>query len=238
MRITKNAYAVLGLAHEYGVNAGFVETKKHIVAIDSGFTYLSAQTIIAYIKAVAQNKPIKFLILTEYHSDHVFGSGLFKERGAKIIGHEKLKNYLNEAYVRQMIEKKEKDQPKLKGFGSTFFGPIKLSSLDITITKDTDFNIDGEKFKIILTPGHTDSNICVYLPRSKVLFAGDAIYSGYPLTTRFGNQTMWEKWIKSIKKIEELDVAFLVPGHGPICNKSQMKKEFKRHIEFLSKMIR
>ncbi|MCL0056501.1 MBL fold metallo-hydrolase [Dehalococcoidia bacterium] len=88
MRLADNVYAVLDLAHPIGVNAGFV------VTIDTGWTHSSALTILGFIETAAPGKPIKWVILTEYHSDHIFGAYVFKARGAQIIAHRHTKEFL------------------------------------------------------------------------------------------------------------------------------------------------
>ena len=96
MKICGNIYAVLGLHHPLGVNSGFVVTDEGVVVIDASWTYYSALTILGYIKAIAKDKPIKYLIWTEHHSDHIFGSIVFVREGAKVIAHKNAYEHLRE----------------------------------------------------------------------------------------------------------------------------------------------
>jgi len=84
------------------------------------------------------------------------------------------------------------------------------------IEGDTILNIDGEETQPLCTPRHVLSGISVYHPASKVLFAGDAVYSGMSLTTRFGGPKEWHEWIESLKKLSTLKISAIVPGHGPL----------------------
>jgi len=96
VKICDYAYTVLGLHHPWDVNAGFIVTDKGIIVVDADWTYYSALTILRYIKAIASNKPIKYLVWTEHHSDHIFGSIVFIREGAKIIAHRNAYEHLKE----------------------------------------------------------------------------------------------------------------------------------------------
>lgn len=234
MRLKENIFTITGLMHPLGVNVGFIVTKNNVIAIDSSWYDVSARFIINYIREITNN-PIKYLILTERHSDHIFGMKYFKDVGAKIISHKNTKKFLkkNKNYPKKMIDSLvERGQFDYK-HAKIIFGKIKLCDVDQTINKDTILNIDGQKIVLLATPGHTDSNLCVYVPKSKVLFASDTVYSEFNPTTKFGNIELWKKWIKSLEKIEKLDIDVLIPGHGRILKGRQIKKEIKRHKKYL-----
>ncbi|MCL0093066.1 MBL fold metallo-hydrolase [Dehalococcoidia bacterium] len=225
MRLADNVYALLDLAHPIGVNAGFVVTDEGVVIIDTGWTHSSALTILGSIEAAAPGKPIKWVILTEHHSDHIFGASVFKARGAQIIAHRLAKEFLESKgkdYVEQMIKlfnKHWQTMPQGYDFGRTFFQKVELVLPDRTIDETTDLHVGGEELRLIPTSGHLLDCISVYLPRTKILFAGDTIYSGYSPTTRFGDASQWREWIKSLEGLKELEIDVIVPGHGPLCDK-------------------
>jgi cyclase len=110
---------------------------------------------------------------------------------------------------------------------------VELMLPDRTIGEPTDLAVGGELLKLIPTPGHLADCVSVYLPQKKILFAGDTIYSGYPPTTRFGDERLWREWITSLERLKQLEVETIVPGHGPLCGKS----EIDRNIEYLAKLL-
>lgn len=237
MKIAGNVFVVLGLTHPYGVNAGFVTTEDGIVVIDSSYTYLSALTIKGYAEVSGKNKKFKYLILTEHHSDHIFGAKVFKNAGAEIIAHKKVKEFLEEKgrdYVEKMIEYHNKSWKKIEGYdlGRSLLCNVQFVLPDMTIEEEKTLFVGDEEIRLIPTPGHLLDCICVYLPKSKILFAGDTVYSGYPPTTRFGNKELWRKWIKSLKRLEKLEIEFIVPGHGRLCGNEEIEKN-KRCLEEL-----
>jgi glyoxylase-like metal-dependent hydrolase (beta-lactamase superfamily II) len=98
---------------------------------------------------------------------------------------------------------------------------------------DIDMQIDDDKLALLCTPGHVPSEISMYHPASRTLFAGDAIYGGMALTTRFGGAKDWKVWIESLKKLDELEIERIVPGHGSICG----KEEIQRNIAYLENLL-
>ena len=233
MQLAENIYAVLDLAHPIGVNAGFVVTKEGVVAIDAGLTHSSALTILGYIQAAAPGSLIRYLILTEHHSDHIFGAHVFKARGAEIIAHKLTRQYLQSAGD-DYVEARALEVPGGPDSGRTFYRNVELVLPDTTVGEVTDLLVGGELLKLIPTPGHLSDCISVYLPRSRILFAGDTIYSGYQPTTRFGDEQLWRQWIASLEHLKQLDIETIVPGHGPLCNKS----EIGRNMEYLVGLLR
>jgi len=242
MRVAQNVYAVLDMFHPiYGVNAGFIVTKRHIVYVDAGWTIPSAQTILGYSLAVAPNNKPKYLIFTDYHPDHISGMKPFKEAGVKTIGHVNLDHYLREPvmqnwrefvtdlYNRWFSELYSEDE----SLRELLFGDVELSPLDQTIDKDTIIKVDDEEIHVLNTPGHWKACLSVYLPSSRVLFAGDTIFSGFEPATRFGDKDLWQQWINSLGKLRRLNIRCIIPGHGRLCD----TKEISRHITYLKELI-
>ena len=241
MKLTNNCYAVLGLGYSppWVVNAGFIiETEKTLI-IDTGGSYLSAQTIYGYAKNV---KPENELIVvnTEKHFDHIGGNSFFNENGIKIFGHRlnqrSKEEFQNEiSYFNQIIDNKKRKEAHEE---ETFFKNTKIVNVDIFVN-------DGDKIllgrnseaEIIFTPGHTESNISVYYEKDKVLYCGDLIVNGYIPNLEASNSDGWKQWIESINKISHLDIEFLVPGHGYIITKEYLETNLKRIKTILSKAI-
>jgi transposase len=82
---------------------------------------------------------------------------------------------------------------------------------DRTIDEATEICVGGEEIRLLPTPGNLKDCISVYLPRTKILFAGDTIYSSYSPTTRFGNERLWREWIQSLERLKEFEIEVIVP---------------------------
>jgi glyoxylase-like metal-dependent hydrolase (beta-lactamase superfamily II) len=240
-----NVYGVTGLFHPFGsVNAGFIITSNSIIHIDAGTTIADGNYLLAQSSKKAKEKKNLFLILTHHHSDHIFGMRVFKDAGARIIAHDNVRKFLSHRtlplfqtvmstykpfIIRFMVRKgsytKEKAEQTL--------GDVRLYLPDEVFTVDKHLQIDEEELLLLYTPGHTPSEISVYHSKSKTLFAGDTIYEGMSLTTKFGGPKEWRLWIQSLERLNQLDIAKIVPGHGKICDKD----EIQRNISYLENLL-
>ncbi len=170
-----------------------------------------------------------YLILTHNHSDHVFGMRVMKERGAKVIAHRMVRFWfkrLNGERYKEILRKRQGWSPEK---ADEIFGEVILSEPDEVVDRDAVFKIDGDEIHVLVTPGHVPSELSVYHPKSKTLFAGDTIYEGSPLTTRFGGPNQWRQWISQLDRLKKLEINTVIPGHGKLC----AKEEIDRNINYL-----
>jgi len=245
-RLSSNVYGVTGLFHlsNVGVNAGFVLTKNSIIHIDAGMTVADGNYRLTQSRKKAKNKENLFLILTHHHSDHTFGTRVFKEAGAKIIAHKNVRSFLSfrtpplfrtvlKTYKPFIVKRMVKDYSYTKEKAEQTLGDVKLFLPDENFKEDMNLQIDDDELLLLYTPGHVPSEISVYHAESKTLFAGDTVYEEMPLTTRFGGPKEWKLWIQNLEKLDELDIESIVPGHGRICG----KKEIQRNIDYLENLL-
>jgi cyclase len=244
--LNNDAYAVTDLFHPSGkgVNAGFLLTSKVIIHIDAGMTVADGNQLLAYSRGKATTQNRLLLILTHHHSDHIFGMRPIKEAGARIIAHKNVDDFLSfrtpplfrsalSTYKPFIIKSLIKTYSYTKQKAEQTLENVRLFFPDEFFKEDIDMQVDDDKLALLCTPGHVPSEISVYHARSKTLFAGDAIYEGMPLTTRFGGPKEWKLWIESLKKLDELEIEKIVPGHGKICGKT----EIKRNMEYLENLL-
>lgn len=97
----------------------------------------------------------------------------------------------------------------------------------ITFSDKLSLYVGEHIFELIYLPAHTQSNIGVYILREKVFFSGD----------NFTNKTQPSladsvplDWVKSLRKIEALDIDVVVPGHGEVCDKGEIR-QFRLFIQ-------
>lgn len=235
--IAKNVLAVTGLYHSaegrFYVNAGIIFTDKSIIFTDTGMSIASGEFLWKIARKKMKGDENLNLILTHHHSDHVFGMHVLKEKGAKVIAHETVrywfKRFTGERYKKFLAERQGWSPEK----ADEIFGKVVLTAPDKVVDQDTVLNIDGEEIHVLVTPGHVPSELSVYHPRSKTLFAGDTIYEGSRLTTRFGGPAEWKLWISQLERLKKLDIKIIVPGHGKLCS----KEEIDRNIAFLREEV-
>lgn len=237
-KLTETVYAITDLYHSAGklagVSAGIIFTSNSVIFIDSGMTIASGEFLWETARKKMKGKEKLYLILTHHHSDHVFGMRAMQEKGAKVIAHKVVKasfiEFDGKRYKRFLVERAGWSIEK----GDMIFGDVILSEPDQLIEQDTILNFDSEEIHLVLTPGHTTDSISVYHPKSKTLFAGDTIYEGMRLTTRFGGPEEWKLWISHLERLKQLEIDTIVPGHGKLCS----VKEIDRNIAYLKELLK
>ncbi|MCL0063792.1 MBL fold metallo-hydrolase [Dehalococcoidia bacterium] len=234
-KITENVYAITNLYHTsegFGTNAGIIFTSLAVVFIDSSMTIASGEFLWQTASERLTGQEDLYLILTHHHSDHVFGMRVLKEKGVKVIAHSGVREFLENddgRYKRFIVEKCGWDQQK----GDELLGDVLLSLPDQLIEEDTVLRLDNDEIHLLVTPGHVPSELSVYHPASRTLFAGDTIYEGTPPTTRFGGPEEWRVWISQLERLKRLEIDVICPGHGNLCS----KQEIDRNIAHLRGLL-
>jgi glyoxylase-like metal-dependent hydrolase (beta-lactamase superfamily II) len=241
MKISESCYAVAGLAcvPPWSVNAGFITGSEKTLIIDTGNNLLAAQTIYGYATtARLQNKLI--VINTEQHIDHISGNAFFKDKGIEIYGHYKIKR--DEADLEANVAEYNACIPNIvrreHNEGQIFFGNNRIVNPDKPLFEETKLALGNFEAQIFFTPGHTPSNISVYLPDEKVLFCGDCLVTDYLPNLEGGARQDWQIWLDSIGKIEDLSPRVIVPGHGEVLQGDKLEAEVKRTRTILQEAIR
>lgn len=242
MKLSNKCYCLTGLTHAnlFSVNAGFIIGETETIIIDSGFNNEAAQTIFGYATAAKPDNKISHLINLESHYDHILGNSFFKSKNVKILAHENnlgidketLTKYINECNEEISIERRRNNKE-----ANIYFDGVTAAKPDIRINKNLELKFDGMSINIYIAKGHTNTNLIVYEPNDKVLYAADTIYSKFLPTLAFGNKSLWLEWLNSLSLIESLNPKILVPGHGPILYEKDIYSEIKRHREIILKRI-
>jgi glyoxylase-like metal-dependent hydrolase (beta-lactamase superfamily II) len=213
--IAPGVFVVTKLVHFFakiGVNAGIIQTSESIIFIDSGMSAYSGEYLWNFAKEKMSGNEELYLILTHKDTDHCFGMNEIKKHGATVISHEHTAEILHAERDLSMnaIAKRARKQY----YPDDVLGDVVLSRPEQTIIRDTVLNL-GEEIQILSIPGHTPGDIAVYHPRSKVLFAGDAILEGMDPYVRPDSINI-KTWIKNLERLRELDIEWILPGHGAL----------------------
>ncbi|MFX1486599.1 MAG: MBL fold metallo-hydrolase [Promethearchaeota archaeon] len=215
-RISERVYA--NTEGETGGNVGVIILEDSLAAVDAQFPASGAR-FRSSITSISK-KPISHLLLTHCHPDHVFGNQAFED--CEIVAHRLLKERMEENLktiwtpnnLERMIEEMKRNAPERVWL---------LKDLRIVLptkTFDDCYKLDG--VEIIHTGGHTAGSSIVYVEEDRILFAGDIIFAkSFPWA---GDPTSDpDAWIRAFKAILNMDAERIIPGHGPICDKAEVK---------------
>jgi len=212
--VAPKVYAYIQAFGELGVsNAGLLLDKEGAMAVDALMVPSMTRRFLAAIKKVT-TKPVTRLVNTHHHIDHSGGNFLFRE--AEIVSH----IYCREEIMRTGVPV-DFFQKRIPRF-AVEFPKLKLAVPEVTFEDRLVFHQAGREVELRhLGPAHTFGDAFVCLPKDKVLFAGDlAFYYVTPLAFQgdVGN------WIKVADRILKMDIETIVPGHGPIGGKKELRE--------------
>jgi len=225
IKITDDVYHAIGFALG---SVQMIITDEGLVIIDTTESKESAGEILNEFRKITK-KPIKYIIYTHAHFDHVLGSSVFKENKTKVITvqaavHElensfgEMADFYNRCRQIQFGEMAE-EYVRKRPVKSPVRLPGRLDRNDIAwpdITFETEyaFTLGEKKFQLYHTIGETRGHLMVWLPQKKVLFCGDLYYKSFPnLSSPMLEPRPVKGWYESLDRMAELKAEFLVPGH-------------------------
>lgn len=216
-RVTNNVYTNTKIR---GCNPSIVFTKEGSVFID---TAQWITTLLEMKEFALQRGPIRYVINTEPHIDHIFGNHWFAGV-CPVIGHERLNEMFWKVADWDDCYDYSLDVIKRQDAGALHLMPSKeeyiVNRPQITFSENMSFKLGEHTFNLYYTPGHSPSQICVHVPEEKVAFVGDTVFSGCQTWLHSADIDLL---LKSLKFIGTLDADYIVPGHGPVVGKDYLK---------------
>jgi cyclase len=209
LKIEKVAGSVYMLTGSGG-NIAFSIGDDGVLMIDDQYLPLASR-IRETLKTVT-DKPIRFVLNTHYHGDHTGGNEDFG-KDATVISHDNVRKWLKSG------------QPN----GPAKHEAAKPEALPvITFDNSLSVHINGEHIKALyFAAGHTDGDSIIFFPEANVVHMGDdfVTYPGMPFVDADAGgsvQGMIENAEKAMASVPD-DVK-VIPGHGPLCTKADVKK--------------
>ena len=189
-------------------NAGFVVTDDGVVVVDALGSPALAQELLAEIKRVTP-QPVRYVIVTHYHADHIYGLQTFKAAGATVLAHVQGREYLNSETARQRLEASRVD------LAPWINASTHLLAADRWLDQSqTDLKVGSYDFQIShVGPAHTPEDLVVFVPQLGVLFSGDLFFQG---RIPFVGQADSRSWIASLTRLIKYQPKLVIPGHGPV----------------------
>ena len=189
--------------YDFG-NLAFIVGRNAVVAIDAGTTDSSAREAVAALRTVSR-APIKYLILTHGHWDHVGGIAAVREPGTTVIA---------QANFAAELARSREYRPPFRNFFGTDDKTLDVKP-DRLIAAPETLSVAGLELALIPgKSGETDDALYVHDVRHDILFVGDAFmpYNGAP----FVAEGSAEGYLGAIAQVLELHPRRLVHGHSPL----------------------
>lgn len=199
-------------------NAGFIVGREAVAVVDTGGSARVGARLHAAIRAVTP-LPIRYVINTHMHPDHVFGNAAFEADAPAFVAHHKMGRGLAARAERYLAVNKD-------ALGEEAFAGTKIVLPTLAITDATPLDLGGRT--IVLEPqktAHTDNDLIVRDSQTGTVFLGDLLFSEH-VPTLDGSILGWQAVLKALA---EAPAERVVPGHGPASMDWPVASEPIRH---------
>ncbi len=190
--------------------AMFVVTSEGVIATDP-IGYGRPQAVTAYLDEIKKvtSQPVRYVIYSHHHFDHIAGGKSFKDAGATFIAHRRAKERLEQLQdPHTVIPDEVVDKERTIKLGGTV---LELTYLGLN---------------------HSDSTLVMRLPKERIIFTVDWLPVG-SLPGRGMIDSYPLEWEESIKKILAMDWDRLIPGHPGAGGRLGTKKDVENLLAFL-----
>jgi len=207
-------------------NCGIIMTQEGVVMIDSCHNPPDSHRVLAAIKKLT-DKPVRFLIDTETHSDHTFGHYVFSPP-AIVINHKGAGEGMQKAYNPKRVEILKAQSPEMADAVKDY----KLIPPHIEYKDGMSISLGERTFELIyLKNVHSEADTAIWLPKERVLFASSAANVRTFINLR--PFVTIPDVLASYKLMKSLNPEVVVPGHGPVTT----TKIFDEYESFYTSLL-
>jgi cyclase len=207
-----------------GSNAGFIIGEDGVVVVDTFESSAAAEQLLSTIREHT-TLPIRFVVDTHYHLDHVAGNGVFRDAGAAIVAQRNVRAW---------------ERPENLKWWAPNVPPDKRAWVESLVLPNLvyddgiDLYLGNRRLEVRVLPGHTGSDSVVFVPDADVVFTGDLFWDAtLPNTTDADTAA----WVTTDEKLTaDHPTATFVPGHGEI-GKAADVTAFRGYLEALRSAV-
>ncbi len=217
--LSPGVWAAIDNKGQAGANAGFVIGDDGVAVIDSFFNPDAAKELLADIRKITP-LPIRYVINTHYHIDHVSGDAVFKDAGAQVVAHRNVRAWMRTENLKFFGPEPKPDQKARVDA---------LALPDIGVEHDLTLWLGGRRLEIKAWPGHTGGDLIVKAPDAKVMFCGDLLWRRAAPNLVDATVARWVETLGTLEQGAGASSYAYVPGHGQMADLADLS-EFRGYL--------
>lgn len=205
-----------------GSNAGFVIGPEAVLVVDTFESSTAAQKMLEAIREKT-HLPVRYVVNTHYHLDHVAGNAVFAQSGATVMAQDNVRSWIRTENLKFFSEK---ITPKQRKWVDDLYLP------DVTYAQGAAAYIGINRGEVLrVMPGHTGGDTIIYDPQANVVFCGDLFWN-HALPNLIDAST--DAWVQTLNVLlHDYPSATFVPGHGEKVGDASDVRAFRDYLVFL-----
>ncbi len=228
--VGRNIWAAIDLNGHAGSNASFVIGDDGVAVIDTLEYPDAASALLAEIREKT-SLPIKFVINTHYHVDHVGGNRVFAEAGATVMAQRNVRAWIHTENLKFFGGKDAKAEQKAMVEG--------LYAPDVVYDSGVTLYLGSRAINVKTYPGHTGGDSVVSVSDDQandVVFCGDLFWRQSLPNLIDANTKLWIETLNSLTNPAPRQGTVFVPGHGDVGNATDVEA-FRGYLSDLRAMV-